>query len=284
VPSASSPPVLGPLWSSGFEESDWKSRWHLSMDGHESNRMVVDDLPGGNGKALQLYASANNDGYTGFGTDMRSWLDDLGVGSREEVVIRYRMYVPSDWNGYAGGKIPGMAGITPDHQIWESSQGGKYNEYSWSGRMMWKPPADGNLDHTRLMSYLYVRSAAGKSIYDNVNPNNGILYGIEIQFRQNPDYRNPWSTSNPYLYLKRGAWNTIEARYKMNTPGQNDGVFQAWLNGELGVDLRDVQYRTTAYPGLNINILSFASFYGGPTANTTDQRWAFDDVALTTDR
>jgi hypothetical protein len=243
------------------------------MDSFPSKRTIVSGLPGADGKAMQLYASSNNDGYTAFGADMRSKLKDMGLANRTEAVLRYSVYVPSTWNPYAGGKLPGMAGISPGMALNDTSGGGDYHESSWSGRMMWKAPADGNLDHTRLHTYLYVRSAAGRSIYDNAL-SGGRVYGICVYFK----------TSTGDLYLKRGAWNTIELRYKMNTPGQNDGILQGWLNGQLGVDLRDVQYRTAAYPDADLNEIMFSSFYGGPSANTTDQVWAFDNVALKTTR
>ena len=99
-------------------------------------------------------------------------------------------------------------------------------------------------------------------------------------YRGASDPANPGDPSKPPLYLYRGGWNTIELHYKMNTPGQSNGVFRAWLNGELGVDLRDVQYRTAAHPGLSINELIFDTYYGGPTSNTTDQRWYFDEVSI----
>jgi hypothetical protein len=208
----------------------------------------------------------------------------MGLATRTEAVLRYSFYVPAGWNSYDGGKLPGLAGLSPGQNVGNTVGGGSYDETGWSGRLMWVRPLDGNMDHARVTTYLYVRSAAGKSIYDNTNPSNGRIYGIDVDFRQNPNYASPWDRTQPLLAVNRGAWNTIEIRYRMNTPGQNDGIFQGWLNGVMGVDLRDVQYRTSAYPNADINELMFDSFYGGPTANTTDQVWAFDNVAIKTVR
>ena len=269
------------LWGSDFERSDWLTPWHPSMDAYSSNRNIATGLGGNTSRALQITASGNNDGYVGWGAQIRSTFDNLAIGGQEEVRMRYSFYVPANWNPYDGGKLPGLAGTSDGMTVGQTPGGGDYDERGWSGRLMWRKPSDGNLDHARLSTYLYTRYAAGKSIYDNVNVNNGRLYGIEIDFRQNPDYRDPWNRTNPLLSPKRGAWNTIELRYKMNTAGQNNGELQGWLNGTLGVDLRDVQYRTSTHPSLNINELMFDSFYGGPTANTTTQTWAFDDLTLT---
>jgi hypothetical protein len=280
--STSTTPTSGSvLWASDFERSDWLTPWRPSMDAYSGNRAIVSGLGGNSSRALQVTSSSNNDGYVGWGAQIRSTFDNLAIGTQEEVRMRYSFYVPSNWNPYDGGKLPGLAGVSDGMTVGQTPGGGDYDERGWSGRLMWRKPTDGNLDHARLSTYLYTRYAAGKSIYDNVNVNNGRLYGIEIDFRQNPDYRDPWNRTNPLLSPKRGAWNTIELRYKMNTAGQSNGELQGWLNGTLGVDLRDVQYRTSSHPSLAINELMFDSFYGGPTANTTTQSWAFDNVTLT---
>jgi hypothetical protein len=267
-------------WSSDLEGSDPLAKWGIVGEGHKANRSFVSNLPGSDGQAMRVFSSKNNDGFTGFGGLIRSSFDKMGIGGQQEAVLRYHVYLPSAWHPYEGGKLPGLSGISPGMSTWETPGGGMYREDGWSGRVMWKKPIDGNLDHTRLMSYLYVRSAAGKDISSNTNPSNGRTYGISVMFRQNPDHTKPWDTSKPFLHLERGQWNTIELRYKMNTAGKNDGIFQGWLNGELGIDLRDVQYRTAAHPNLDINQMMFDTFYGGPTANTTDQHWAFDNVAI----
>lgn len=275
----SSPPPEPPLWSSTFNEPQWPHEWAPAMDAHPDNRAVV---WAGNGaeNVLQLSASGDNDGFTGMGNLLRSWFTDLGLQPRDEAFLRYRVYIPAGWNPYVGGKLPGLAGLEDGQKIGDTPGGGDYDENGWSGRVMWKRPEDGNPDKTRLQSYLYVRSAAGRNIANNRSSDNGHIYGISVVFRQDPDPNNPGDTSKPLLYLKRGAWNTIETRYTMNSPGQSNGVFQAWLNGVLGVDLRDVQYRTAAHPGLSINELMFDTYYGGPTSNTSDQRWYFDDVSI----
>jgi hypothetical protein len=112
---------------------------------------------------------------------------------------------------------------------------------------------------------------------------NGRLRGVNIRWRANPDYNDPWNKTKPFIHPVRGQWNMIELRYKMNTPGQTNGIYQGWLNGQLGADLRDVMYRTNTNDttrNLDINQMMFANFYGGPTSNTTDQEWFIDDVVI----
>jgi hypothetical protein len=54
-----------------------------------------------------------------------------------------------------------------------------------------------------------------------------------------------------YIYTKDGVeqkftparGQTIEHRLVMNTPGLKDGVLQAWLGGQLFLDIQDFYYR-----------------------------------------
>ena len=103
--------------------------------------------------------------------------------------------------------------------------------------------------------------------------------GSEMCIRDRYGLMSNWSTT-----LRKGSWNTIELHYKLNTPGQNNGLFEGYLNGVRGVRLTDVQYRDSKHPTLRINQLFFASFFGGPTSNRTDERWYFDDVMVTKTR
>ena len=82
------------------------------------------------------------------------------------------------------------------------------------------------------------------------------------------------------MQVSRGKWHSIDLHYKMNTPGKNNGVFEGFLDGRLGIQLDDVQYRDGDHPDLNVNQLFLSSFFGGPTANKTDQTWYLDDISI----
>jgi hypothetical protein len=276
-----SDPQPGVLWRSGLGEHEWPTLGAASLDGYPENHTVSSGVPGRDDHVLRVSASADNDGLTGMGIVLRSQFDDIGLLPMEDAVLRYSVYLPPDWRPFAGGKLPGLAGISPPLRPSETPGGGDYSEAGWSGRLMWKPPPPGgDPEELRLHTYLYVRSAAGRDIEGNVNPRNQRMYGISVYFREAPESGRPRDDSKPYLYLRRGEWNTVELRYRMNTPGLPDGIFQGWLNGELGVDLRDVVYRTRSNPALAINQIMFDSFYGGPTANRSDQHWYFGEVSV----
>ena len=255
------------LWMGTFDDTtDWKTNWGFTS-GNQRYTSTPTPSFSDTGKVLRVDASGNNDGYTGFGVDARPSFEDMGMANQDEAYFRYRVYIPADFNFYVGGKLPGLSGISPGEGDYTTSSGGIYRPSSWSGRTMW-------VSNGRMKSYLYAGYANGTNIQDNKSDANGHIYGIIREW-----YHNNVASQGVQL-IQRGQWNTVEVHYKMNTPGSNNGVFEGWLNGELGIRLADVSYRNTANAGLNINQLFFASFFGGPTANKTDQTWFFDDLVI----
>ena len=79
-----------------------------------------------------------------------------------------------------------------------------------------------------------------------------------------------------------GKWQTIEHRIVMNTPGQRDGILQAWVDGALVLDENQFYYRA---PGATfaIDALYFSTFFGGSDstwAPATDQTVDYDDFIV----
>ena len=79
-----------------------------------------------------------------------------------------------------------------------------------------------------------------------------------------------------------GEWHVVEHHLRMNTPGVADGVLQAWVDGELVLDLDDFLYRTAEYD-YEIDAMYFSTFFGGSTPDwgpTADETVDFDDFVL----
>ena len=256
------------LWMGTFDNApDWKANWGIDNFPHAANNTIVSKPFAPNGKVLQTTASAQNNGFTGLGVDFRPSFDRMGIGARNEATLRYSVYFPDDFDWYAGGKLPGLSGISAGEGAFSTAGGGDYHPTSWSGRTLF-------LSGGRMKAYLYVKHANGLDIEQNLNPANGRTFGISPIWNKNADARQ-----GPQV-LRKGAWNTIELHYRMNTPGQNNGLFEGRMNGELGVRLTDVQYRDATHPNLSLNQMFFTSFFGGPTSNKTDETWYFDDVSI----
>lgn len=76
-----------------------------------------------------------------------------------------------------------------------------------------------------------------------------------------------------------GQWRCVEGRVKLNTPGQSDGAFEFWIDGQLESSRTDLDWRGswTAY---GINAVFFENYWneGSPVEQ---KRW-FDDIVIAT--
>jgi hypothetical protein len=78
--------------------------------------------------------------------------------------------------------------------------------------------------------------------------------------------------------LENNRWYCIEQFAKMNTPGKNNGVLRAWVDGELAFEKTDVRMRDT--PKLKIETIWVNVYYGGSWTAPTDQHLYIDDVVI----
>ena len=253
-----------PLWQEQFFNLDVIAQWS-ALGGRGENASIVPDPDGPRTAVLRIDSSGDNSGLTGFGMDLRPGFDDMGIEPMDEAWLRYDLYLPDDFDFFAGGKLPGLSGVSDGVDPYSTSAGGEYHPTSWSGRILWHPEGE-------LTSYLYVPHADGMDLEESFNPDNGQVYGISSRWRRNGD--------GAVIHVAKGKWHSIDLHYKMNTPGKNDGVFEGYLDTRLGLRLDDVQYRDADHPDLSINQLFLSTFFGGPTANTTDQTWYLDDLSI----
>ncbi len=78
---------------------------------------------------------------------------------------------------------------------------------------------------------------------------------------------------------RAGSWQCIEARVKLNTPGETDGVFEFWVDGELEASRVELDWRGD-WSDFGLNLLSIENFWVGGAPADLD-RW-FDDLVIAT--
>lgn len=161
--------------------------------------------------------------------------------SYNDLYSSYRIKFDKNFDFVKGGKLPGLAGGTAP------SGGAEVTGHNgWSGRVMWR--RDG-----MMVQYLYYPDKSG-------------TYGEDF----------PWNRA-----ITRGVWHTITNHFKMNTPGKRDGVMQAWLDGELVLDRRDIRFRDDT--GFGIDLFYFSTFFGGSNSSwktSKDETILFDDFII----
>jgi hypothetical protein len=85
---------------------------------------------------------------------------------------------------------------------------------------------------------------------------------------------------------EKAGWHHIESYWQLNSVvdgiGQQDGVLQYWVDGELRVDRHDVFYRTGANPDMQFSTFLLAPYIGD--GSPVDQTMWIDDVILSAGR
>ncbi len=257
------------LWMSTFETSNWKSHWGLDQDAFPEKTKTHQPALADAGNLYDVTIGGPDRDQDKYGMSLRGNFGKMGIGNREEAYLRYRIFIPSDFDFSGGGKLPGLSGYEAGVSPTDVSAGGVYNPDSWSGRLYFM--GDGGLT-----SYLYVKHAAGQTISNS----SGRYVGLSARAFTTP-VKNAYKTgSGSYFKFRTGVWSTIEIRYKMNTAGVNNGVFQVWVDGKLVTNLDDVQYRQSGHEALAINQYFATAFYGGPDLSPRANHLYFDDMVI----
>jgi hypothetical protein len=80
---------------------------------------------------------------------------------------------------------------------------------------------------------------------------------------------NPRVFQNGSAKLTKGAWHRVEYYIAMNTPGQSNGVWRVWINGEVAANLTNVRFSNSASQSVFDGIRFEGVRGGGPSSNPT---------------
>ena len=185
-----------------------------------------------------------------------AFLSDVQFGmllpkSYEELYIAYDIRFEEGFDFVKGGKLPGLCGydVNQASNTGCNTGGGYPSGYDgWSARGMWRE--DGILEN-------YVYHASQRNFYG------------DDEF---------WDVS-----AEPGVWHRVQHRVVLNTPGQKNGILEAWFDGTKVLSLQNLEYRKTNTIG--INLFYFSTFFGGNDASwapSTDQVMNFDNFVLST--
>ncbi|MEZ4220643.1 MAG: hypothetical protein R3B13_06900 [Polyangiaceae bacterium] len=74
-----------------------------------------------------------------------------------------------------------------------------------------------------------------------------------------------------------GQWHCVEGHVKLNAPGQKDGQFEFWIDGNLENSRKDLDWRGT-YSDYGVNLISVENYWNSGAVQDL-KRW-FDDIAI----
>ena len=242
------------LFASGFDGLWWSKGW-TSNSFRSDAKAVDEDVPNAFepliGRALKVTIRRGHH----LGLDLSYRFAAEGHEEPEEIYVRYYMRFGDNWNPSAdGGKLPGLAGRY-GKAGWGMRQSDGYN--GWSMRSEFAPRAAGN------------KATCGMTAVGS--------YAYHAEIEDSSGAYLDWS-DGPSALLDNNRWYAVEQRVKLNTLGQRDGVFTAWIDGRKVIDRRSIVYRHT--PRLRIEEVWFNVYHGGSTPAAQDLVLYFDNVVV----
>jgi hypothetical protein len=199
-------------------------------------------------RSLDLTRTRRSDGYLGRGLQVTIPVDGyrgFGPYARlpqpvDEAWYAYYVYL-ADFRPASSGKLPGLA----DASLEPSAKGcipSTPESPGWSGRLMFDAvgTAGAAANEVPIGLYLYHLGQAGDC-------GDEMMFGVGLEQRR---------------------WTCIEGHVRMNTPGQSDGLVQAWVDGRQVLAQGGLAFRR---PGESVAIREMWNnvYFGGryPTPN-----------------
>ena len=225
--------------------------------GAEEGRVAITNFEN-KGNVLRAFYPEGKVKTNDSGFHTKLFWDNESNEKHEELYLSYNIYIPIDFEFRAGAKIPGLAYQTQDRNM--------------SVRLMWR--RDGRLEYYNHFNTRPTWEGWSASVdWSLTGPYTDLVDG-QVQ----PDQAK----------LVKGQWNHIELYNKLNTPGQNDGIMRAWLNGKLAIDITDNEdYRQADEGDIGLNCIYLSTFFGGSDETyqpTKDQFAYFDDFIISKSR
>lgn len=231
-----------------YSESAFIADWNMSPTtsaGVADQRLniVIDPNPVSNQVTNQVLRVEYQAGKVG-GSSASVFNYTIPASSHQHLWLQYKVRFDDNFTWVKGGKLPGLAG-------WDTGQkptGCVTNSLldGFSARFMWR-------ENGHALSYQY----------------------SPVKTEYCGDY------DSTYTFFKPGQWYTITTQVTLNQVGQADGKIDAYIDGQLVLQLQDLTLRT--HEQVFINKLLFETFFGGSSSDwapATPQYSYFDDIVI----
>jgi hypothetical protein len=241
------------VFASGFASSRWAADW--SGIAQRSNIDIV-DRKGVNGfeplDGRALRVTIEKDGKLGLSMHYR--FGEHGIKEPDEVYFRYYLRLGDNWGGRQGGKLPGIAG-TYNRAGWGMRRSDGTN--GWSARGSFSGPNGKDSSLSGLVgigSYVY---------HADMEQRTGDHWGWNL---------------GPSGLIEKNRWYSVEQYVKMNDPAKADGIFRAWIDGQLVSERTDVRYRRS--PDLHVETVWMNVYHGGTSSTPHEMSLYIDNVVI----
>lgn len=178
---------------------------------------------------------------------------ELPGGEPEEAYFRYHLRLGAHWDPMVdGGKMPGFAGT--------------YGQAGWGQRRV-----DGSNGWSARGAFFRHRSAESSP--------QRVIGTYAYTAATDSELGDVWGWNlGPTGRLQKNRWYAIEQYVKLNTPGRNDGILRAWIDGELAFSKEDIRFRDTA--ALKVESVWLNVYHGGVEKADRDLTLYIDNLVI----
>ena len=96
-----------------------------------------------------------------------------------------------------------------------------------------------------------------------------------------------WDTEGYQATFIPGQWHHVEMHFRLNTPGQYNGLMEGWLDGRKAADYTQVKFREANQASSMITKIFFSTFFGGSSGdrwNARKEEFAWFDEFVVSDQ
>lgn len=166
----------------------------------------------------------------------------------------YLRLARSWWNASDGGKLPGFAGT--------------YGAAGWGGRP-WNGVKGWSMRGHFGLHAPASHPAAGQTMLGTY-----AYHSKTSQFGE----PLPWAQADFAGLLGPDRWICVEQYLKLNTPGQEDGMLQVWVDGRLALENNNLRLRDL--PTIHIEEVWMNVFHGGTRTAPAAMHAYIDSVVV----
>lgn len=238
------------IWYDNFDDPSNQKQY-----GEQSGKLTETEHFGAAGRSLEMGYPKGSRGVGGrkiFFGDSPTSRGKVVRGSESFDEIYWRIYVkhPADWQGGGPAKLSRATSLVPP---------------GWRQAMI---------------SHVW---SQGEAL--TLDPATGVRNGEVVTQRYNDFPNLKWLGNRPASKFKLhgsdglGRWVCVEARVKLNTPGQKDGENQLWIDGRLEAERHNLDWRGT-FTERGINAV-FLEAYWNEGSPVDQARWIDNFVVST---
>ncbi|MDO6694019.1 hypothetical protein Q4574_12055 [Aliiglaciecola sp. 3_MG-2023] len=232
--------------SIGISEAVWKNTGELQFEEHQKIRHFSGQA--GNSVKLPFRTSHNLAGNLDYYFAAQSGSEP------EEAYFRYYSMLAPGAKVSGGGKLPGFAGT--------------YNKAGWGGR------ANNGKNGWSARGSFFKTVTPSNPDWAGRMPIGSYFYEVDTKNK----YGKTVSWGDELSTMQPGRWYSIEQYIKLNSPGKQDGIFRAWIDGILIYERKNMYYRDT--DKLKIEKVWMNYYFGGVAKPKHNFQMYLDNIVI----